>query len=294
MRNSMVKTWNYATSKKMLSLLFVAFISVGFAFAQDEETSAAVPKESSPNDDYELVRAFPVKGKYLTTDFIKSAYVVNDKDQVLKFDSLGRLSGIFNENRYGPVDQIDPTAPFNVLVFFKEFNTIVAADAVMATKHLYKLENIDINEIGAVCMSYDNNVWVFDQASNKLKKVAKNYDILHESEDVSQILGLSISPTFMVEREKMIFLIDPESGILTFDMFGNYYRTFPISGVESIQVLKGNFVFYSGGEMKSFDPRTMKTNTIIIPEVENTQSVYIQQDLVYILTDKEIQIYRLK
>jgi len=294
MRNLTGKTWNYASLKKTISILFIALLSFGIAFAQDADSNEEAVQQSSSNDSYELVRAFPVKGKYLTTDFIKSAYVVNDKDQVLKFDSLGRLSGIFNENRYGPVDQIDPTAPFNVLVFFKEFNTIVAADVVMATKHLYKLENIDINEIGAVCMSYDNNIWVFDQAKNKLKKIAKNYDVLHESEDVSQILGLSITPTFMVEREKMIFLIDPESGILTFDMFGNYYRTFPISGVESIQVLKGNFVYYANGNMNSFDPRTMKTNKIIIPEVPNTQSVYIQQDLVYILTDKEIQIYRLK
>lgn len=296
MQNLTGRTWTYASLKRNLSIFLVMFLSTGLAFCQNTETEPATetPQESLANDDYELVRAFPVKGQYLSTDFIKSAYVVNDKDQVLKFDSLGRLSGIFNENKYGPVAQIDATAPFNVLVFFKDFNTIIAADMTMSMKHLYKLENIDINEISAVCMSYDNNIWIFDQAENKLKKIAKNYDVLHESEDVSQILGLNISPTFMVEREKMIFVIDPESGILTFDMFGNYYRTFPISGVESIQVLKGNFVYYAEGEMHSFDPRTMKTNKILIPEIENTQSVYIQQDLVYILTDKEIQIYRLK
>jgi len=292
MRHMTGKKWNYATLKKMLNLSVFLLLYSFLAIGQDESVSEK--QENIIDDSYELVRAFPVKGQYLTTDFIKNAYVVNDKNQVLKFDSLGRLAGIFNENQYGPVTQIDPTAPFNILVFFKEYNTIASADVTMAMKHLYKLENIDIHEIGAVCMSYDNNIWVFDQAENKLKKIAKNYDVLHESEDVSQILGLNISPSFMVEREKMIFLIDPESGILTFDMFGNYYRTFPISGINSIQILKGNFIFYTEGELMSFDPRTMKTNTVKIPQVENTQSVYIQQDLVYILTDKEIQIYRLK
>lgn len=243
---------------------------------------------------YELVRAFPVKGQQLSTDFIKSAYVANDKNQVLKFDSLGKLSGIYNENKYGEVYQIDATAPFNVLVFFKDYNTIVSVDPTMSAKHLYKLENIDITDIGAVCMSYDNNIWVYDQLDNKLKKVAKNYDVLHESEDVSQILGVNVSPTFMVEREKMIFLIDPESGILIFDMFGNYYRTFPITGIESLQVLKGNFIYYKEGQLRSFDPRTMKNNRVIVPVVDNTQSVYVQSDLVYILTDKEIQIYKIK
>ena len=56
--------------------------------AQNDEVKDSEEKTIAEraSEAYELVRAFPVKGQQLSTDFIKSAYVANDKNQVLKFD----------------------------------------------------------------------------------------------------------------------------------------------------------------------------------------------------------------
>jgi len=170
------------------------------------------------------------------------------------------------------VTAIDATNPFQPLVFYKDFNTIVALDLNMTAKQMYKLSAVGIEEASAMCSSYDNTIWLFEQDEQKLKKINANYEITQESFEVDKLLGGIIEPSFMIEREKRLFVIDPNRGIFVFDMFGTYFRSYLFDNINQLQVIDSKMVFFKDEKLYVVDLMTQQEDTIQLPEeVENVK-----------------------
>lgn len=276
MQNLMDKKYIFATLSG-ISLFFIIVLAA-FTFA---------PKQ------YELVKTVPVEGRYLTSDHLMQAYVIDDNNQVLKYDTTGQLIGRFSENRYGQITSVDATSPFNTLMFYKDFATIVAVDNQLNARTLFKLPSIDINAVSAVALSHDNHMWLFDTEESKLKKITSKYDLVHESLPINQILDTLINPTFIVEKDKLVFVNDPEMGILVFDLYGNYYNSFPITGVEHFQVLNKNIVFYDDSQLHLFDFMSFQMQHLPMPLQEDSVTHFqLNKDVLFVLGENGMQIYR--
>jgi len=276
MQNLMDKKYIFAT----LSGISLFFIIVLAAFT-------LAPKQ------YELVKTVPVQGRYLTSDHLMQAYVIDENNQVLKYDTTGQLIGRFDENRYGQITSVDATSPFNTLMFYKDFATIVAVDNQLNARTLFRLPSIDINSVSAVALSHDNHLWLFDTEESKLKKITSKYDLVHESLPVNQFLDSEINPTFIVEKDKLVFVNDPEMGILVFDLYGSYYNSFPITGVEHFQVINKNIVFYDDSQLHLFDFMSFQMETLPMPLQEDSVSHFqLNKDVLFVLGEKGMQIYR--
>jgi len=276
MQNLMDKKYIFAT----LSGISLFFIIVLAAFT-------LAPKQ------YELVKTVPVQGRYLTSDHLMQAYVIDENNQVLKYDTTGQLIGRFDENRYGQITSVDATSPFNTLMFYKDFATIVAVDNQLNARTLFRLPSIDINSVSAVALSHDNHLWLFDTEESKLKKITSKYDLVHESLPVNQFLDSEINPTFIVEKDKLVFVNDPEMGILVFDLYGSYYNSFPITGIEHFQVINKNIVFYDDSQLHLFDFMSFQMETLPMPLQEDSVSHFqLNKDVLFVLGEKGMQIYR--
>lgn len=247
----------------------------------------AMPKQ------YRLVHTVPVKGSYLTSDHLMQAYVIDENNQVLKYDTTGQLIGRFDENRYGPLTSVDATSPFNTLMFFREFATIVAVDNQLNARILYRLPSLGFNEVSAVGLSHDNYIWFFDTEESKLKKITSKYEIVNESLPVNQLLETEVEPTFILEQDRKVFVNDPEVGILVFDIYGNYYNSFPITGVETFQVINKNLVYYMDGELHLFDFTSFEVKSLPMPLEEETVSHFqLNKDILFVLGEQGMQVYR--
>ena len=66
--------------------------------------------------------------------------------------------------------QIDVSNPMRVLLYYKDFSTIVILDRFMTNRSTIDLRKQDIFQVEAVCLSYDNKIWVYDEFEHKLKK----------------------------------------------------------------------------------------------------------------------------
>jgi len=242
---------------------------------------------------YQLIKSFPVKGSVLSSDELKNSYVVNNENNIIKLDSLGGLLAIYSENQYGQVTNIDATNPFTILTHFKDFNSAIALDINMNAKRLYKFSSLGLNDVAAICTSYDNKLWLFDEAEQKLKKMDDQYEITHESADVTQLIGGAISPNFMVERNQMVFINDPEKGIFVFDIYGTYYRTFMIQGLEDFQIIGQKIVCFKENKLYAFDMRSQSDDIIKLPaDVNNIKDLRVTRNYLMLLTDTNIHIYK--
>ncbi len=249
----------------------------------------------APTMKFELLHIIEVDAAYMTGDKLRSAYTINGAGQVEKYDTSGTLVARYAEQRYGQPTFIDATSPFNTLAFYPEFSTVVALDNKLNARTLFRFPSIGVNEVTAVCLSHDNYVWFWDADESKVKKINTQYEVIHESVEIDLLLGTEVRPTFLIERDGFLFANDPEVGIILFDLYGNYYNSFAVAGLEEFQVINKNLVFLQDGELTIYDYIVNDARQLPLPNNgKDVLRVHLEKDRLFILTEKELRIYASK
>ncbi len=302
----MVTRLNFKLSPKIrLLTLSICMLGIstlinttGSAFYCFAESAPEMTVDKDGGKDYRLTGSVPMKAALLTTDFMKNAYVVTKNNQVMKYDSTGTLVARFSDSKFGQISHVDATAPFNVLIFFKDQARVVTTDMRLNVKRSYKLSSVGINEVSAACMSHDNYMWIFDQADNKLKKITDSYEIIHESLSIVELLGMEITPSYMVERGNMIYMNVPDLGVMVFDMFGTYYTsisnsTFFKEDIGQFQVVNNKIVYFHEGYVHIYDAFTREPESIPIPKSRGLIDVRLEKGNLFMLNESELQFYNM-
>jgi len=248
-------------------------------------------------NNYNLVESVAVKSTFFTSDFLNSVYVVSQQNQVLKYDSTGNLLAAYSNNKYGAVTSVDATSPFNVLVLHKDHSTLVTLDMRMNPRQLYKLSSVGITNISAACLSTDNRLWIFDVDEQKLKKIDENYETIHQSFNIEELIGQNITPNFMIERDGMVCLYIPDLGFMAFDVYGNYYTSIShtdleMDNIDMFQVVNTKFVYHNKGQLGVYDLASGGISAVNLPKIKNIKQVQLQPGRLFILTNKELQFYK--
>lgn len=245
---------------------------------------------------YDLLTSIDTKSKVLTTDFLKNIYTVTEDNKMVKYDSTGAVVATFSDNRYGALSTADATSPFNILLFYKDFATIVTTDMRLTTKRLFRLSSLGINNVSAACMSYDNYIWVYDTDAARLKKINANYEVVQQSMDLRLLLGESITPDFLLERDGMIYMNVPAMGILVFDLQGTFYTSISNTDLgkddlHQFQVVQQKIVYFDQTSLFIYDLATQQQDGIPLPRNANIKDVKVERGRLYILTDEKLQVY---
>ena len=66
--------------------------------------------------------------RFFTTDPFRNIYAINDKEELLKFDEQGNLLFQYGTRELGPIQIVDASTPFKVIVFYEETNQLVVLD----------------------------------------------------------------------------------------------------------------------------------------------------------------------
>ena len=107
-------------------------------------------------------------------DNFDNIYLLNSYDQLKKINEKGDSVAVFNNIRkYGKVAQIDVSNPLRVLLYYKDFSTIVILDRLLSIRGTIDLRKQDIFQVQAICLSYDNKIWLYDEFDHKLKKIGR-------------------------------------------------------------------------------------------------------------------------
>ena len=117
-------------------------------------------------------------------DNLDNIYVLTTTDQLKKYTANGDSAAVFNYvKKFGKVSLIDASNPLKVLLFYKDFSTIVVLDRLFAVRNIIDLRKLNIFQVNTIGRSYDNNIWLYDETDNKLKKIDDEGKILMETAD---------------------------------------------------------------------------------------------------------------
>lgn len=185
------------------------------------------------SDTLRLREQFEVAGQLIEVDPLLQLYTVDDQQYLRKYDPGGQLLFDYQNNNLGTLHRCDANNPFNVLLFYQDFNTIIILDRTLNPLAEVNLDALGYFAIQLVAAAPDNKIWFYDPADFKLKKIDTKGKVLAESQDLSLQFpnGLDWQQIQIIGDEILIQSDDEQ--ILLFNQFGQW--------VKSINIAKGTF-----------------------------------------------------
>ena len=241
------------------------------------------------------IKSIPGNYADFYTDNLQNIYFVSSAtNQIKKIRSNGDSVGVFNNVvRYGKMYSLDVTNPLKVLVYYKDFATIIILDRFLATRTTIDLRRLNILQVRAIAQSYDNNIWLYDELEGKIKKIDENNNVLLESSDLRLVFDDSLSPQKIIDNNGQLYLYDNRLGWLIFDYYSAFKKKLPFGNWGDVSAVdntlygrKENRFFYA--PQNDIDFHFLQTN-LPADSIIKTQR---QQDKLYVLTKEGIIIYQ--
>ena len=249
--------------------------------------------QTPPQDSFSLLHTFPLEAKYFAVDKLRQVYLVTPANEVAKYSQEGRELFRYNNNTRGNLSYIDATDPFNLLLFYPELQAIATLDRTMNETALLLLFSADIINATAIALANDNNIWVYDQATFRLVKIAPDGAVLASSDNLSAQLPQPPKATQAIARENMVYLNDSGKGIFLFDGFAQYHQLLPLPDYEHIWMLDGYLQLFKKGELSAYNLKALKKVPLPLPKAgEQAIQARWQGGRLYLLSeDGRLSVY---
>lgn len=231
-----------------------------------------------------------------TVDNLDNVYIFNSSDQLKKLNAAGDSVAVFNNVRqFGKVSYIDVSNPMRVLLYYKDFSTVVMLDRLLNVRNTIDLRRQDIFQVQAIGLSYDNKIWLYDELNNKLKKIDEDGKLLFETTDFRQLFDQAPVFTSITDHDGFIYLYDTLKGVFVFDYYGALKNKIQITGWKNFKVA-GRYIF--GERNDSFfryQPATFLLQNMFLP-AGFRQAVLINftSSKAYALRKDELDVYSLR
>lgn len=253
---------------------------VGAAFAQTDTSFKLVKKIAGDIVDF-------------TVDNLDNVYILNSRNQIKKLNSNGDSVAIFNDvKNYGKASLIDVSNPLKVLLYYKDFATVVVLDRFLNAVNIIDLRKQNIFQAKAVGQSYDNKIWVYDELESKLKKIDEEGKLLLETPDFRLLLGQAPSPIKIFDENKYVYLYDSIKGVYVFDYFGALRNNIQILQWKNFKVV-GKYIFGSKADtLFRYEIASFMFDEWKMPEeIYNSNSFNFTSTRLYAMRKDGIHIY---
>jgi hypothetical protein len=239
----MVKIWKYSFSKTLkgwcLDASTTAFCVLFIFFGQLAEAQSI--------DSIPLVYSFEAQVQVLSSDKLKQIYFVSPQQVLYKCNEQGKVLFEFSNRYLGTVGKIDASDPFDILLYYPDYQTLLFLDRTLNVTADVRLKAEQFPLPTLVALSRDRQVWIYDAGLNTLNRMDRQGNIKSSSQDLSLLLGRRFSPNQLVCNERGVYLVDPEQGVLSFDLFAQFQAFLPTVGIEQLQAFDQYLLFRQQG-----------------------------------------------
>jgi hypothetical protein len=247
------------------------------------------PSDSAPQLLFELENV-----RLLTADKLQQLYTVDSENKLTKYGPDGEILFSFTNNLQGTIDYLDATNPFQLLVYFREFNFILVLDRTLNEMARIQLADAGVYQSTAVAFASDGNMWVFDQLSGSLKKIDRQGKVLLDSGNLSWQVNADVLPGFILEREQQVFLHEPAIGVLVLDIFGQYQKTIPIKNASRFQVRREQLLYLKEHQIQVFHLRSLLEKPLVLPHSEEpVEDFRIGEKRLYLQRKNKVEVWSL-
>jgi len=247
-----------------------------------------------------LLNAFVLQSHAQQFQFEKSDSI-SGKFSAFSVDNFGRIALVHNDVIISFSNKLDtlfstslksfrPTTiesskSFRTLVFDQERSIIHFFDNTMTDIHgEIDLVNLDIQQPWLVCESFGGNtIWVFDAGAMRLIRLNENLEKLMITENLATVFDTGRMPVKMMEAHDRLFALVPETGVVTFDVFGTYLKTYPCKA-QTFDVFNNYLIILEDQQIKALPLMPEAHEEQTFPAPAGVVQFKFTQERVYFLT----------
>ena len=259
--------------------LFIA----GTAHSQDDSLFRFLKKTDYPISSF-------------TVDNLGELYIINTDNQLKKYNERGDSVGVFNQvTKYGKLSYVEAQNPWKAILFYQDYLTIVLLDKYLNVLTNINLRNQNIFRVKAVTTSYDNNIWLFDEQDNKLKKIDNGGNNLFESVDFRLLFDSVPTPQKIIDYDGFVYLYDPEKGLYTFDYYGSFKNKLRFLHWTDIGIIDKQIYGFDNNHLYRYTPPFPDVKKYNLPpSLENNNSIKVSNHRMYVLKNQQLEVYSIQ
>lgn len=236
-----------------------------------------------------------IKGDFTNfyIDNLGNVYLLNADNQIKKINDKGDSVAVANAlKRFGDIYSMDASNSLKVVVYYKDFTTIVVLDRFLKNVNTIDLRKYGILQARSVAISYDNNYWVFDEVENKLKKVDDNGNILLSTPDLRMVFSESFLPEKIIDYDGYVYLYNKSKGCKIFDYYGALKQSIPLPEQNNIQVFKNSILGFADSTIHVYDiPVFTEHSYLLDPQMKDALKLQKLLNSLYVLKPGGLHIY---
>jgi hypothetical protein len=266
------------------------------ACAQTKLTATAIQtSETNSDSNFRFQKMIPGKFSYFNVDALGNMYFINETNQLKKINSNGDSVGIFNDvKKYGQPSRIDVNNPLKILVYYKNYSTVVVLDRFLSFRNSINFRKENVFKVQAIATSYDNNIWIFDEQDFKLKKINDDGTTINETSDWRQIFDEAPTPTEIIDNNNLVYLYDAQKGFYIFDYYGSLKNNLPFIGWQHIAVANNSIMGFVNDTIQRYELNSFILKTYKLPSFfKDYIDIIALNGKVYLLKKEGIEIYEL-
>lgn len=248
---------------------------------------------AQPDTFFRLQQTIPGEFTDFTVDNLGNLYLFSPLGSLKKIDVDGDSIAVFNDvRRYGKVYSVDVTNPLKVLLYYKDFGTVVVLDRYLNARNTIDLRKLKLYQVKAIGQSYDNGIWIFDEQEGKLKHISDEGRIIDQSTDFRQLFDSMPSPECIIDQNKNLYLYDSAKGVYLFDYYGAFRNRIRLLGWEDFTVVKNILFGRSDDIFYKYEPGSLDLREYApLPAIANAAKTKITPWALYVLRSDRIEKY---
>jgi hypothetical protein len=244
---------------------------------------------------FKFLKNIPGSYSYLDVDVLGNIYLITEKNQLKKIRPNGDSLAVFNDvKKFGNPTLLDVSNPLKVLLYYKNFSTVIILDRFLAVRNTINFRNQNIFKVKTLANSYDNNIWIFDEQNVSLKKINDEGNVLSETLDLRQLLDTVPSPSQITDKNNFVYLYDENRGFYIFDYYGSYKNNLPFLYWKHIAVNGNKLMGFVGDIFYSYEINSFNLKSYKLPLFfKDAMDIKIMNSKVYLLKKEGVEVYNL-
>jgi hypothetical protein len=242
---------------------------------------------------FRIQKTFPGDVMDFSVDHLGNIFIIYQNGQLKKLTPSGDSLAVFNDvRRYGKLFSIDVTNPLKILLYYKDFSTIVILDRLLNSRATIDLRRLKLYQVKTITQAYDNNIWVFDEFESKLKRISDDGRLLDQFTDFRLLFDSTPSPQYIIDQNKQLYLYDSLKGVFIFDYYGGFKNRIPLTGWTDFYVIKNSIYGRDKQYLYRYEPGTLNLQRYPIPaSMVNGRKLLITPGKIFLLRDNKLDVY---
>lgn len=257
-----------------------------------------VPAASMAQSDSAFIFIKTIRGNFssFSVDNLDNVYLITEGRRLKKINANGDSVAVFNDvKRYGNPSAIDVTNPLKALLYYKNFSTIVTLDRLLAVRNTINLRTQNIFLVNSIALSYDNNIWLFDEEDYKLKKIDEQGKLMQETTGWRLLFDTVPSPVKIIDRDNFVYLYDPEKGFYIFDYYGTFKNRLSFLKWNNVEVSGKIMYGFNNGKLYSYELNSLQLKEYTLPPFFGDYlAIKAMNRKIYLLKNEGVDVYGIR